>query len=273
MNELPGYGTSIVAVDLETSGLHPFYSEIVEIGAVRFAINGKVIDEYSSLIKPLKPIPPDATAINGITNAMVSSAPYWTEKMPEFYDFIAGSLIIAHNAPFDLSFLQFYGMVNTCPFPDSFIADTLIISREIFPHFPKHALVELAGNLNIPTTGMHRSLADARACMEIFLKAFNAFGGLEKDWKPFAELYIFHTSDWQDSDHIDGELLPISDACREGRDIMLEYVDSRGVKTSRRITPVRLVRIRGVPYLIGHCHLRDASRNFRLDRIDSWEVL
>jgi len=236
-------------------------------------LDGSVIEAFSSLIKPSRPIPPIATEINGIDDEMVASAPSWIEKMPEFYNFIGDSVVIAHNAPFDLSFLQFYGMINCRPFPDSFIADTLIISREVFPQFPRHSLAELVERLEIPSVEMHRSLADARACMKIFLKAFDAFGGSKETWKSFAELYIFHTSDWKDSSNIAEDLLPVAAACREGRDMMLEYVDSRGVRTTRRITPIQLLRIRGVPYLIGHCHLRDASRNFRLDRIDSWEVL
>jgi len=269
----PDFDTPLVAVDVETTGLHPFTSEIIEVGAVKFLLNGDALDEFETLIKPLRPIPSSATAIHGIHDDMVINSPSWLDVAPEFYDFIKGSILVAHNAMFDISFLQFSGMISNQPFPETFVIDTLTMSREIFADFQKHSLIELAYMLGMDTDSLHRALADAHVCKEIFRSAFGVFGGDNSHWHPFMELYLFHTSDWQTPGNIPSEMMPIVNACRHGTDIMVEYIDSRGAQTTRRVTPIQMLRIRQVPYLIGYCHLRNALRNFRLDRISNWQLL
>ena len=91
--------------DFETTGLSPLLGdEIVEIGAIKVC-EGEIIGTYHSLINPGRDIPPEVTAINKITNEMVINAPSLLEKLPEFLDFIGENVLVAHNAPFDFSFL------------------------------------------------------------------------------------------------------------------------------------------------------------------------
>jgi DNA polymerase III subunit epsilon len=265
---MPEPDIPFTAIDIETTGLHPFYSEILEVAAVRFNLKGRVFGEFSTLINPMKSIPPQATDIHGITNEMVQDKPVWNEIAPEFYNFVKESILCAHNAPFDLSFLTFKGTVIARPFPDTFFVDTLTISRELFSEFQRHTLVDLADTLDIELNQAHRALSDSKACMHLFLAAYEKFEG---SWNEFAKLFVFHTAAWQTLDNIAEEMMPLIEACSAGFDIEIIYVDSEGVVTDRRITPLQLNRIRQVPYLFGHCHLRNAGRNFRLDRIQSWK--
>ncbi|MBU1023247.1 3'-5' exoribonuclease [bacterium] len=260
--------TLLASVDIETTGLHPFYSEIVEIAAVIFRMDGHVESEFSQLINPQKPIHPRAIEIHGITDEMVENQPVWADVAHEFYQLIQDKILIAHNAPFDLTFLTFKGTVIAMPFPDTHFADTLTISRELFRDFTRHTLVDLSAKLNIDLNGAHRALADARACKNLFLREFKEFN---KSWEEFASQFIFHTAAWQTMENVPEEMIPLLVACSDGCDIEIVYVDSSGVVTNRRITPLQLNRIRQIPYLFGHCHLRDAGRNFRLDRIQSWK--
>jgi DNA polymerase III epsilon subunit family exonuclease len=270
MNLIPSSDIPFTAIDIETTGLHPFYSEIIEIGAVRFRLNGRVEGEFSELIDPLKPIPPRATEIHGITDDMVAGKRLWKVVAPEFYKFVSDSILVAHNAPFDLSFISFKGTVIALPFPDSFVVDTLTITRELYPTFERHTLADLSRTFGIKLNNAHRALADARACGQVMLQAFKRY---DENWEKFAQDFIFHTAAWQTLDSIPSEMVPLIEACRNGCDIEITYVDSEGTETHRRITPLQLNRIRQVPYLFGHCHLRDAGRNFRLDRIKAWEIV
>ncbi len=268
MIEIPDANTLLAAIDIETTGLHPFYSEIVEVAVIVFSLDGRIHREYSQLVNPQKLIHPRAIEIHGITDDMVKDKPVWKEIAPELYGIIKDKILVAHNAPFDLSFLAFKGTVISLPFPDSFFADTLTISREIFPKFQRHALVDLSEKLGIELNNAHRALADAKACSCLLLREIEEYDG---EWNEFASQYVFHTAAWQTLENIDEEMKPLIEVCLEGCDIRIVYIDSEKTKTIRQITPLQLNRIRQVPYLFGHCHLRDAGRNFRLDRIQSWE--
>lgn len=268
MTDSPLDDRQLAAVDIETTGLHPFYSEIVEIAAVIFTMDGQVLNEFSQLINPQKPIHPRAIEIHGITDDMVENQPVWGDVALEFYQLVKDKILIAHNAPFDLTFLTFKGTVIAMPFPDTHFADTLTISRELFPNFARHTLVDLSAKLGINLEGAHRALPDAQACKNLFIREFEEFN---KSWEEFASHFVFHTAAWQTMENIPEEMIPLIAACSEGCDIEIVYCDSTGVVTDRRITPLQLNRIRQTPYLFGHCHLRDAGRNFRLDRIQSWK--
>lgn len=268
MIQIPNADTLLAAIDIETTGLHPFYSEIVEVAAVTFDLNGDVHREYSQLINPQKLIHPRAIEIHGITDEMVKDKPVWKEIAPEFYGIIKDKILVAHNAPFDLSFLAFKGTVISMPFADTYFTDTLTISREMYSEFKRHSLVDLSESLGIELNNAHRALADTKACMHLLLREIKDFDG---EWDKFASQYVFHTAAWQTMENINEEMIPLIEVCLEGCDIRIVYIDSEKTETARQITPLQLNRIRHVPYLFGHCHLRDAGRNFRLDRIQRWE--
>jgi len=95
-----------VAADVETTGLSAADGHrVCEFALLRF-LRGTVIDSYVSLVNPLRPIDPGASAVNGITDAMVAGAPTFADLLPRILDFLADDPLVFHNAPFDLSFLQ-----------------------------------------------------------------------------------------------------------------------------------------------------------------------
>lgn len=162
-------GAVFTAFDTETTGLKPELDNVIEIGAVRFDRSG-IIDRYNVLIKPPKPIPAVITRINNITNEMVEGLPAFSQRAGDFLDFIQGSCLVAHNAPFDHAFIN--EELNRCGLPDlkNDILDTLVLSRQAFPYFCKFNLQYLAKNLNINVKNAHRAEDDARVCMELFIK-------------------------------------------------------------------------------------------------------
>lgn len=164
---------AFVAFDLETTGFIPQRDEITEISAVK-VVNGKVVDKFSSLVKPNRKISEKITAITGITNEMVADAPRINSVLLEFLKFIEGYDLVGHNiARFDLKFLDKYlvrmGKSISCK-----IYDTLKLSKIYFKGMQSYKLTELAKILDIEHTNAHRALSDAEATAELYMKCFDA---------------------------------------------------------------------------------------------------
>jgi single-stranded-DNA-specific exonuclease len=160
------YGKDLIVVDVETTGLHPQIDEICEIAAVRMRKFSRV-EEFQTLARTSRPIPPAATAIHGITNEMCSSAPGPAEVIKKFLDFAGGSVIIAHNAEFDLSFIKNYARKYAGRTFGNRVIDTLTVSREFFP-YRSHALGALASDLGLEGFKGHRAMADVEVTIKVF---------------------------------------------------------------------------------------------------------
>ena len=158
-----------VVFDIETTGLSPVNDMITEIGAVKIE-NGIVVDEFSQLINPQIPIPDKIVNITGITDEMVKNQPTIQEVLPEFQDFIKDSVLVAHNAVFDIGFIreQLSNIKRTINNP---VLDTLELTRTLYPHLKSHRLNVVAKHLNVNLVNHHRAVDDAKATAEIFLKS------------------------------------------------------------------------------------------------------
>lgn len=161
-----------VVVDLETTGMSPAKGDrIVEIGAVAIE-DGRLAETYATLVHPERSIPYFVQRIHGISDAMVASAPRFSEVLPGFLAFCGDSPLISHNAPFDRSFLDFQAaMVTEAPLPHEHL-DTLRVARLLLPKLGKHNLDALVGHFGVSLSAKdrHRALGDARATAEIWLK-------------------------------------------------------------------------------------------------------
>lgn len=158
--QLREYVPDYVVFDLETTGTSPNTEEIIEISGIRVK-NGNATETFSSLVNPMKPISPSATAVNGITDDMVLNEPVLDEVLPGFLDFIQDSILVGHNiACFDMKFIwkaceERYGMTLTNDY-----LDTLPFSRRKLPELSRHRLVDIAAHYEIDTSGAHRALED-----------------------------------------------------------------------------------------------------------------
>ena len=154
----------LVVVDVETTGWLADSASITEIGAVRLA-GDQPVREFSALVNPGTPIPADITALTGITDSMVAGAPPIGEVLPRFIEFARGSVIVAHNAPFDLGFLTAACADSGIDWPPSAVIDTAVLARLLLTSgaVPDHKLTTLASYFGTETDPCHRALADARA--------------------------------------------------------------------------------------------------------------
>ncbi len=155
-------------VDLETSGVSPADDRVTEIGIV--LVDGDaLVEEWSSLVDPGVPIPPEIQALTGITNEMVRGAPRFAQLLPEVARRLAGRVFVAHNARFDYGFLK----AEFRRAGERFTADVLCtvrLSRRLFPGHASHRLDALIERHRLPAADRHRALGDARV-IRAFLQA------------------------------------------------------------------------------------------------------
>ena len=154
----------IVSLDIETTGLDPKNDSIIEIGAVKFNEN-RVLDEFSTLINPRKPINAFITNLTGISNPMVMNAPILAEVFPDLEAFVGENPILGQNVGFDISFFNRYGAFKTNP-----IIDTYEMAAVLMPSAPRYGLGSLCHQLGVVLSGAHRAINDARATMGVYQK-------------------------------------------------------------------------------------------------------
>ncbi len=167
--------TSIVALDIETTGLNPDADAITEIGAVRFN-QRRIENEWHSLINPGRRIPPMITRLTGITDAMVRGAPMIHDVLDDLDAFVGDLPVLGHNVRFDLSFLRKNGVLE---YNDPL--DTYDMAAVLMPTAGRYKLGALAQSLGILLPATHRALDDARVTHAIYIKMYEEAMNLPLD--------------------------------------------------------------------------------------------
>lgn len=158
--------TTYCVLDLETTGFSPVTEKITEIGVMKIQ-DGKIIDKFSCFVNPQKPIPARVVEVTKITDDMVRNAETIDKVFPKMLEFIEGSVLVAHNAEFDIGFLKYNARVLGYDFDFTYI-DTLSLAREIFPDFKTYKLGRIAKNLGIKVEVAHRALDDVDTTVKVF---------------------------------------------------------------------------------------------------------
>lgn len=167
-------------VDLETTGGSAAAgSMITEIGAVKVR-GGEVLGEFQTLVNPHTAIPAFIAVLTGITDAMVARAPSIEAVLPDFLDFARGTVLVAHNAPFDVGFLRHFAEQQGVAWPRFEVVDTAVVARRVITRddAPNCKLSSLARVFSATTTPDHRALHDARATVDVLHGLMARLGGL-----------------------------------------------------------------------------------------------
>ncbi len=175
----PLQATAFTVVDLETTGGSAGTDAITEIGAVRVR-GGQVVGEFQTLVNPGMPIAPFVSVLTGITDTMVAPAPRIAAVLPAFLEFARGSVLVAHNAPFDVGFLKAAALAQELPWPGFAIVDTAVLARRVLTRdeVPNCKLSTLAAFVRATTTPDHRALHDARATVDVLHALIARVGSL-----------------------------------------------------------------------------------------------
>ncbi|MBC7742686.1 MAG: exonuclease [Bdellovibrionaceae bacterium] len=256
----------IVAFDTETSGAYPLESEIVELGAVKW-YQGEVVGRFQTLLKPSRPMLPDNIRIHGITNEMVADAPAMKSEIKKFCEFIDGSILLAHHAPFDLGFLTIEIEKAGLPFPNTLQMCTSLIARALLTT-TNHKLQTLVKELNLTGGSAHRAYDDAYACLQVFFKSCEKLGEdislnrvLEVQKK---EINWDKYRIWSSQDQ---KILSLARAIVENKSINIVYEGGQTKGKPRPIKPMGIVRNPDGDYIHAECGLDFQRKRFYLDKI------
>ncbi|MGN0346493.1 MAG: PolC-type DNA polymerase III [Lachnospiraceae bacterium] len=157
-----------VVFDIETTGFNAAKNKIIEIGAVKIK-DGNIVDRFSEFVNPQVPIPLEIEKLTGINDAMVINADTIEVILPRFLEFSQGAVMVAHNAGFDMGFIQYKAKEQGIDCDFTYV-DTVAISRTMFPDAAKHTLDAVAKNLGVSLENHHRAVDDAEATAHIFEK-------------------------------------------------------------------------------------------------------
>jgi DNA polymerase III epsilon subunit family exonuclease len=267
---------TFVALDTETTGLQPIVHRLVEIGAIRFRLDGWELATFQQLIDPEIPIPPEVQQVHGITDAMVRRKPTIEHVLPQFIEFLGESdtILLAHHAPFDLSFLAMALTRLGLAYPLHSLFDTLEMARRLYSAWPSNSLEHVASRLNVANGAGHRALSDARLVRDIFLELLRRTPTLKTiaDLGRLSPPLTFADTPVCAIDPPAG-FEPLAFAMTERCPITIVYEHGWQRPQPRMITPRLVLAVHGVAYVIAHCHRSDAERTFRLDRIrECWLV-
>ena len=268
-SELPNplFGKPFAVIDFETTGLYPAVGdEICELGLVRVQ-DGRIEQEYSQLVNPGRPMDPAAAQISGISMEMLANQPRFEDVVDDYLKLFESTVIVAHNAEFDMAFLQ-YKLVRLgrrqLPNP---VLDTLELARAQDDGGP-YTLGILANRLGIEGPHAHRALDDAKMAARVlihFLEDYHKRGKDELAHLPgFRNSYQFSIEGPERGEDNSFPIVVehIRKAIDKKADLEISYSGGKN-QTHRRVTPWY---IKGMN-MHGYCHLRKDDRDFRLDRI------
>lgn len=159
---------SYVVFDLETTGFSPKMNRIIEIGAVK-VVGGQIVDTFSEFVNPKVPIPYQIEKLTGINDRMVMEAETIEVLLPQFLAFCEGCVMVAHNADFDMSFIEANAKEQGLA-ADFTVMDTVALARILMPHLGNFKLNNVAKHLDISLENHHRAVDDATATGEIFVR-------------------------------------------------------------------------------------------------------
>ena len=259
---------AFTVVDVETTGLFPYSGDkICEIGALRIEPDGST-SRYETLVDPEKSISPEAFSVNGITPDMLHGQPKIDEVMPEFMDFIKGSVLVAYNAAFDLGFIECALGSNSAVLSDFQAVDALRLARRLFTGLTRYNLTSVAQFLHIHPEREHRAMADVMTTWQVFELEIEALRQQGIDSVEDIAHHIMVNKVLSGADQGGTVASLLRSAIRSGSPVRIKYKSMWEERvTQRTITPLRMHEGYESPYVVAYCHLRRAERTFHLSGI------
>lgn len=287
----PARDLIFVAFDTEATGRHPLISGLLEIAAIKFSGAGEILESRTQLINPSRAIPSVVTAVHGITDEMVAEMPRADAVIPEFVEWMCAppalgtssvtaanqNVFVAHNAVFDVSFLQVLLTRLGLALPANPVLDTLPLSRNLISESKNHRLKTLIEHLGgSKNAAYHRAEVDSRHVLEVFLELIRRAGknctlgdlvdagGIMFFSKPFELIEDLRSAR-------DKRVHRIGEAIDSGADLQIHY-NGHGTRF-RRITPYSVLYAGKRYYLNAYCHAAGNERTFKVNRICTLEMV
>lgn len=253
-------------IDFETTGLSPDSGDrVCEIGAVRMR-GAAVIDTFSTLIDPQRPLSAGAYAVNGISPKMLLGAPTFGEIVDKLSPFIRDTVLVAYNAPFDMSFLRSEFKLSGHPIPENPVVDALVLARQLLSGLGRYPQENVARVMGIPFPVTHRALEDAMVTARLLA----TFCSMMKAYD-FSLVNDLTRRDLTATLNEKRQRI-VNEALAGKTNLWIRYLSPTDAEISDRVvSPKECVVTRqgssASAYLIGYCHSARGERNFRIDRI------
>jgi DNA polymerase III subunit epsilon len=262
----------IIAFDTETTGAFAVESEIVELGAVKW-VNGKIVDKFSTLLKPSHDMSPENIRIHGITNEMVKDSPKMATEIIKFCEFIDGSILVAHHAPFDLGFVAIDIEAHNLKFPNTLNLCSSLISRALL-HTTNHKLQTLIKELGLIGGEAHRAYDDAYACLQVLFKCFEKLDA-DATLKRLLDIQMKDLSwkNYQVQGLQDPKVNALLNAMRKKVSISIVYEGGQTKNKTRPIKPLGIVRNPDGDYISAECGLDLQRKRFYIEKIKEVELI
>lgn len=267
--------STFVAFDTETTGLWAISNRLVEIAAVRFRFDSDTSQEFQSLINPEREIPAEAVRIHGITNEMVAAAPRSPEVLTRFLEFCGSdTLLVAHNAPFDMSFVGNELDRERIAYPPNLILDTVDIYRRFYPGIPSYSLLSLAQQFGLSQTQEHRGLSDAHLVRRLVSRALDSLPTVDDTTALRQVFSVYQMSDWKpEPSELPVQFADLASAVESRSPVEIVYQSVGAAESTRIIRPIQVQRLGSIHYIVAFCEKSQAERTFRLDRIVKYRVM
>jgi DNA polymerase-3 subunit epsilon len=249
-------------LDIETTGLSPWFGDRICEVAVVITEGKRIKNTYSTLVNPERPLSPGAISVNALGDFDLKAAPRFADIADQVEEWLAEAIVVCHNARFDLQFLdsEFRRIDREFQIPN--LIDTLLLARQHFD-LPSYSLQSIAESFHLSTIKEHGAREDALNARSIFFAMLGSLKGLNKPLEDY--IGIYNSPAWPN----EGIQLPIEldEAINSGKRVFIRYLDKDGEHTERWVTPRQVIGLADYIYLQAYCHLREAERSFRLDRI------
>ena len=261
---------SWVCVDVETTGLEVEDGHrVCEVATVHGALSGDV-REFSALVNPERALDAKAAEVNGLSDVQLAQEPPFASISRVALGHLSDAVIVAHNAQFDVGFLEAEFIREGLSLPIAPTIDTTIVAGEVLG-LSRRNLASVAQALKLTDQPIHRALDDARATRGVLVEGLKRL--VAKGAETVADVVDALTPpDPPDQPLIDNPFPAIREELRNGGDLRISYTGARG-PYERLIRPIRL-EFRGPNLVLGSfCRSRKAPRNFRVDRILAAQVV
>ena len=255
-------------LDVETTGLDPSQGDRVCEIAVLKTVNGSVVGEFTTLVNPGRSIPQSAVSVHGITDIMVRRSPFFRDIAKGLLAVIKDSVIVAHNAKFDLGFLNVELGNLRIALPENNVIDTLGIARRYYT-FPSNSLGQIAKYIGLPAESGHRALADVMTTRDVFQYFLTDLGRRGIRLKRLKDVMKLQGKSVELESRKELVLpVEIEQALRAKGKLRIKYLSAYNDETTTRvIEPYDISVTKESTYIHAFCHLRKERCTFRLDRI------
>lgn len=236
----PIFDLEFTVLDTETTGVNPREGDqIIEVGMAKYA-GGKIVDTFDRLVRPTRPISAEALAVHKITPEQLAVAPRMAESVDDIRRFIGGSVITAHNAQFDMTFIHTALDGLGEPLLENWTIDTIHLSSALWPDMQCHCLKCMALRLDLPHQGTHRALEDVYATADLLERILGEMQRRGRtslgDLEPLRMSFT-----WEEGDAYRRLVGTLNCAIRKGFLVHVFYYDREACAfTKTTVTPVRV---------------------------------